>query len=46
MKKLIILKSILAILVESSAISTSSCKKEQSAEEIQTKRISDIIPQK
>ncbi len=46
MKKQIILKSILAILVLSIGVSTSSCKKEQSAAEIQTKRISDIIPQK
>ncbi len=46
MKKQIILKSIIAMLVLSIAVSTSSCKKEPSAAEIQTKRISDIIPQK
>lgn len=46
MKKQLILKSFLAILVAGFAISISSCKKEQSAAEIQTKRISDIIPQK
>lgn len=46
MKMQLILKGFLAILVIGFAISITSCKKEPSAAEIQTKRISDIIPQK
>ena len=46
MKKQTFFKSIIVIISISFAASIASCKKEQSAEEIQNKRISDIIPQK
>ena len=46
MKKQTFFKSIIVIISVSFAASISSCKKEQSATEIQKNRISDIIPQK
>jgi hypothetical protein len=46
MKNQTIIRSLIAMIVLSFAISTSSCKKEKSAKEIQKAQINEVLPQK
>lgn len=46
MKKQTIIRSLIAMVVLSFVVSTTSCKKEKSAEEIQKAQINEVLPQK